>query len=314
MALDIFVTLRSAYFKESEGQFRLIVNQSEVMAHNLRKWFILDLAVGFPYEALFNYKYLFFGGPLNDPRYWYSMVRFARCLKFLKLKDLFLLTRVGNMDYYISSIKERIALSQGPVRVTKFMAAFLYSLHVVSCVLFAVALWFGRILNDSWIEHVSLITTSTVNQNGVIRKYSSRRTLNDPGIEMSEQYLASLYYMTTTLTQVGYGDFLPVSFYELIVLSIAMVGGAGIFSYIVGNAEQFIIDFQGIDVAKQEQIDEVSRLLFEVIAPSKHVCMQDDSNVQLPFAFSCGTFEAQGEARTRTLLSLDSSVWDSLTF
>ena len=70
--------------------------------------------------------------------------------------------------------------------------------------------------------------------------------------------------MTTTLTGVGYGDILPTSFYEVILLSVAMVVGAGIFSYIVGNAEQFIIDFQGIDVEMQEKMEEVIRLLFEV--------------------------------------------------
>ena len=41
------------------------------------------------------------------------------------------------------------------------------------------------------------------------------------------------------------------------------MAGAGVFSYIVGNAEQFFIDFQGVDVEMQDKIDEVTRLLFE---------------------------------------------------
>ena len=70
--------------------------------------------------------------------------------------------------------------------------------------------------------------------------------------------------MTTTLTQVGYGDFVPVSVYEMILLTFTMIVGGGMFSYIVGNAEQLFLDFQGIDVEAQNKIEEITRLVFEV--------------------------------------------------
>lgn len=242
--LDIFVQLRTAYFSQSDGEFRLVVSHAEVSAHNLRKWFILDLAVGFPYEAAFNYRHHILGEELQEPKFWCSLVRFARVLKIMKMRDMFTLTRVGNMDYHIALIKEHLALSQGPIRVVKFMGTFFYALHTSSCLLFLVAMWFQDIVGANWTQQVSMVTVSTIERKGKMREYSSSRTLNDPGLPMNRQYLASLYYMTTTMTQVGYGDFLPVSFYELIVLCISMIVGGGIFSFICGNAEKFIIDFQ----------------------------------------------------------------------
>ena len=84
-------------------------------------------------------------------------------------------------------------------------------------------MWFQDIVGANWTQQVSMVTVSTIERKGKMREYSSSRTLNDPGLPMNRQYLASLYYMTTTMTQVGYGDFLPVSFYELIVLCISMI-------------------------------------------------------------------------------------------
>jgi hypothetical protein len=283
-ALDIFVQLRSAYFTEYEGDFRIVVAQGEVMSHNLKKWFLLDVAVGLPYEFWFNRGYHLFGGERVETKNWVILVRFARILKILKLKELFTITRVGNLDYTISSIKEKIALSQGPMRVLKFGTVFLYALHFVSCLLFGVGIFFDDVLIDpcdpsvegytvcdpdlqpkaSWIRNVVFITSITEIVDGEVREYSNAISLRDPDIPISNQYLGAIYYMTTTLTGVGYGDVLPTSFYEVILLSVAMVVGAGIFSYIVGNAEQFIIDFQGIDVEMQEKMEEVIRLLFEV--------------------------------------------------
>jgi hypothetical protein len=283
-ALDIFVQLRSAYFTEYEGDFRIVVAQGEVMSHNLKKWFLLDVAVGLPYEFWFNRGYHLFGGERVETKNWVILVRFARILKILKLKELFTITRVGNLDYTISSIKEKIALSQGPMRVLKFGTVFLYALHFVSCLLFGVGIFFDDVLIDpcdpsvegytvcdpnlqpkaSWIRNVVFITSITEIVDGEVREYSNAVSLRDPDIPISNQYLGAIYYMTTTLTGVGYGDILPTSFYEVILLSVAMVVGAGIFSYIVGNAEQFIIDFQGIDVEMQEKMEEVIRLLFEV--------------------------------------------------
>jgi hypothetical protein len=283
-ALDIFVQLRSAYFTEHEGDFRIVVAQGEVMSHNLKKWFMLDVAVGLPYEFWFNRAYHLFGGERVETKNWVILVRFARILKVLKLKELFTITRVGNLDYTISSIKEKIALSQGPMRVLKFGTVFLYALHFVSCLLFGVGIFFDDVLIDpcdpsvegytvcdpdlqpkaSWIRNVVFITSINEIVDGEVREYSNAVSLRDPDIPISNQYLGAIYYMTTTLTGVGYGDVLPTSFYEVILLSVAMVVGAGIFSYIVGNAEQFIIDFQGIDVEMQEKMEEVIRLLFEV--------------------------------------------------
>ena len=266
--LDVLIQLHTAYFKEQNGEIRLIVAQTPVFMHNIRKWLIIDVGVGFPYEFLFNYKYHFGfegGEQQKDPKFWYTIIRFARFLKFLKFKDWFRISRVGNLDVHITRIKERLALQTGAVRVANFFLAFLYSLHFCACMLFAVARRFDEVLQDSWMNTVGMVATSVIQtENGTLRPYSSKRATSSIELPINRQYLASLYYMTTTLTQVGYGDFVPVSVYEMILLTFTMIVGGGMFSYIVGNAEQLFLDFQGIDVEAQNKIEEITRLVFEV--------------------------------------------------
>jgi len=294
-ALDVLVQLRTAFFKESEGEYKLVVAQSDVTKRNLSRWFLPDMAVGFPYEFIWNLEYHFSGMPLQPPKYWFSLVRFARMVKLFKLRQLFVLTRVGNLDHHISSLKERIVLSRGPLGVMIFFGAFVYALHCMSCLLFLVAVWFDEFLKDSWIRHVGMVTTSTeLMPDGSIRQYSSKRMLIDIDLPVKDQYLASLYYMTTTLTQVGYGDFLPKSFYECALLTITMVVGAGIFSFIVSNTEQFMTDLGGVDVELRDKIEEITRLLFEVISSttvSAELSVPQDTFISPISVFSLQFFE-----------------------
>ncbi len=143
-----------------------------------------------------------------------------------------------------------------------FMFALLVSLHVIACLLF----WLGcqyeyfrvyiksqanhwshwlqikspdqEVPNKSWITEVKLVVNTC--DKGTCE---SGRT-NILEAPMSGQYLMSVYWVTTTMTQVGYGDMRPFTQYEVISLLFAMVLGASLFSYIVGNAKQLIDELQ----------------------------------------------------------------------
>ena len=59
------------------------------------------------------------------------------------------------------------------------------------------------------------------------------------------------YFVLTTLSTVGYGDFYPVSTVEMVVTSIVMLGGVAFFSYIMSNFIEILSSYD----AKMGTID-----------------------------------------------------------
>lgn len=52
------------------------------------------------------------------------------------------------------------------------------------------------------------------------------------------------YYGMTTLTTIGYGDFLPKSVSEKIIISFTMLSGVTVFSFIMSNLIDILNEFQ----------------------------------------------------------------------
>ena len=62
-----------------------------------------------------------------------------------------------------------------------------------------------------------------------------------------DQLVISVYFMLTTLSTVGYGDFTPQSLMEKIVGSVIMFCGVTFFSYMMGQFLNIIMDLTSND-------------------------------------------------------------------
>lgn len=62
-----------------------------------------------------------------------------------------------------------------------------------------------------------------------------------------------MYFAFTTLSTQGYGDFLPISNIERIVLSFILVFGVGMFSFILGNFIDMLMSFRVMTSDNEEQ-------------------------------------------------------------
>eukprot|EP01062_Namystynia_karyoxenos_P036475 TRINITY_DN2656_c0_g1_i1.p1 TRINITY_DN2656_c0_g1~~TRINITY_DN2656_c0_g1_i1.p1 ORF type:complete len:1182 (+),score=263.23 TRINITY_DN2656_c0_g1_i1:182-3727(+) len=59
---------------------------------------------------------------------------------------------------------------------------------------------------------------------------------------LSTRYLKGLYWAITTMTTVGYGDIVPTSDEARLLSAVAMLIGAGLFAYIMGNISTLLIN------------------------------------------------------------------------
>ena len=61
-----------------------------------------------------------------------------------------------------------------------------------------------------------------------------------PSDSLSQRVIILCYFSFTSLTTVGFGDFVPRSDFERIFMAVVILGGVSMFSYIVGNFIQAV--------------------------------------------------------------------------
>ena len=71
--------------------------------------------------------------------------------------------------------------------------------------------------------------------------------------DISTQFVACIYYILTTLSTVGYGDYYPVSILEKIVGSLIMFCGVTFFSLLMEEFKGIILDWKGDYVSDNER-------------------------------------------------------------
>jgi hyperpolarization activated cyclic nucleotide-gated potassium channel 2 len=107
-------------------------------------------------------------------------------------------------------------VSYSAVRILKFLIIILLQCHLFACIFFFVAVCEPR-FEDTWLP------LEAATKPGGLPSQALRR------------YLFALYWATTTLASVGYGDTSPVSDAEFIVAVVYMISNIGLFAYVVGN-------------------------------------------------------------------------------
>ena len=64
--------------------------------------------------------------------------------------------------------------------------------------------------------------------------------------------ISVMYFSFTTLTTVGYGDFHPVSNTEILVWSIVLLFGVTVFSFIMGNFIEMLMNFKIVTAENED--------------------------------------------------------------
>lgn len=64
--------------------------------------------------------------------------------------------------------------------------------------------------------------------------------------------ISVVYFAFTTLATVGYGDFHPISSPELIVGSLFILFGVTVFSFIMGNFIEMLMEFKKVTAENED--------------------------------------------------------------
>ena len=217
--LDVILTFNTAYL---DDHCRPVTSRRAIAFSYLLSWFFVDIIALLPFS---------FGG-LDEVEYYLRLVRFLRLpdsvnfvdgtgigalfsIAFRYLPDI----QIGNFMvsyYYISLILQQISRM---ILLSYFLAALYY--------------WYASYTGP---EHVY----------GDMWFVDSAR-LHGEGSNV--KLLHSWYYMMTTLLTIGYGDILPLSFCERILMIVILLVGLTNFSLILSGFVNLITEINEINSA-----------------------------------------------------------------
>jgi len=158
-----------------------------------------------------------------------SDVGLLRVLRVVRLTRLGKLLRIFKTSQVITRIDDEYGFSYAGLRIFKFLLLALFMSHWLACC------WHCAVLTEdaphNWVEYYA------DGQTPVLAKTTFDR------------YLVAWYWSIMTVTTIGYGDVVPRTNAERIVAIFAMLLGAGVYAFILGNVTSLVA---ALDIQMQE--------------------------------------------------------------
>ena len=175
-----------------------------------------------------------------------SQVRALKLIRTLRLVRLLKLARLLKLGKFLKSVEDYLNISPAAFKLMKLVFNVTFIAHLLAC------FWY----------YVSSLESDEEPSNW----WNSQAHLIDAPVEV--HYVSSLYWAFTTMTTVGYGDLTPQTQSERTYSSLAMILGATVFGYIVGNVSRMVGQLDVGAARQREQRAMIRNYMLEQDLPS----------------------------------------------
>jgi hyperpolarization activated cyclic nucleotide-gated potassium channel 1 len=218
---DVIVNCFTAVYIKEE----LVVRYNEILKNYAKGWMTLDVLSAIPLNIIITGSEW---GTLT------KLIKFPRLYRMLKITKILKTSSIAQAIYSIECLEFLTHLSLQTKRLIYFFMSFSILCHLLTC------LWF-------------FMSTLNPELNWVLKyDFSDKSTL--------EQYLASLYWVVTTLATVGYGDITASNSTERAMCIFVMLLGVFFYSYTVGTISTIMSELD----REQEKIDGKMHILQDI--------------------------------------------------
>ena len=155
-----------------------------------------------------------------------KLIRILRLIRLLKLARLI---KLGKTAKSIGGLIDNPNL----IQLTKLLLMTIFVSHLLGCFWFLVSPYDTTRPDETWWGGTMLSLTKF------------------------DHYIASVYWSFSTMTTVGYGDLVPITTGERLYACMAMILGATIFGYVIGNVATMSMASDIAKLRRQEKINNV---------------------------------------------------------
>ncbi|OQR94171.1 cyclic nucleotide-binding protein [Achlya hypogyna] len=223
--IDIARNFLMGFYDEQD---LLVLDHARIAKLYLRTWFVLDFMSTFPLEG--TVRVLFPGLLANT-----DSLSSIQLLRVLRVTRILKLARLAKLRLFFKRVEEVFGLNPGAVRLARLIFLVLFLAHLLACIFH----WLGNPIDPTAANRRLRVATSSV-----FTTFQPNTTwLIENNLRMqpdSVRYLYSLYWVITTLTGVGYGDVHAISVTERAFAIFAMMIGASVFGFVIGNISSLL--------------------------------------------------------------------------
>ena len=195
-----------------------------------------------------------------------------KLMRALKVAKLIKLTRLLRLNQLLDSLHDHFPVNTFISKALSLVVLVLYIGHLTAC------LW-------HWIGTQSLARDTEPFTGEPASWLITAGFIVDPRpwegdnatvihAALSEKYVGAFYWAFTTMTTVGYGDITPTTARERLFTVAAMMVGASLFGYIIGNVTTLV----GNSHASKKQLNARLETLTLTLSADPNPTLNSDSN------------------------------------
>ena len=210
--LDFLISLFRGYFNY---EMKLILNNEQIINHYLKRFFISDLLESIPIYSIIkivmgkNYE-----GHFGESDYRYDILKIFLFVKPLKIFKIISKKQNKALENFIGHFNDNYFLEKLIIFLIYFLTSILF-VHLFICL----HIYLAYKSYPNWLSYTNNIDSAFISK-----------------------YLTSLYFMITTMTTVGYGDIICISFIERIYHIFLLAIGTLLYTFIVSKIGNYLKD------------------------------------------------------------------------